>query len=217
MTLGPRKKKTGTTTFHGIESSWWFKIGICIVVFWNNPYNWVGFYPLIYPQRPGFFHCSPDCQGVKIGTRQTPIRLEWVAGFLGNIVRGHSMNLVVSTPLKNICPNGNLPQVGVKIKNIWNHHLVYQPKLPALLFTGNQSKFTIDFLVFDSGLQVGRNKRPRDPWRWMHPFIQKNTCLFGCWSQLCWCVSFDFQGRNKKLPKKKLLVFGKSESWSLRC
>ena len=32
--------------------------------------------------------------------------------------------LVVSTHLKNISQNGNLPQIGVKIKNIWNHHLV---------------------------------------------------------------------------------------------
>ena len=32
--------------------------------------------------------------------------------------------LVVSTPLKNTSQNGNLPQVGVKIKNIWNNHLV---------------------------------------------------------------------------------------------
>ena len=31
--------------------------------------------------------------------------------------------MVVSTDLKNISQNGNLPQVGVKIKNIWNHHL----------------------------------------------------------------------------------------------
>ena len=31
--------------------------------------------------------------------------------------------LVVSTPLKNISQNGNLPQIGVKIKNIWNHQL----------------------------------------------------------------------------------------------
>ena len=31
--------------------------------------------------------------------------------------------LVVSTPLKNISQNGNLPQVGVKIKNVWNRHL----------------------------------------------------------------------------------------------
>ena len=32
--------------------------------------------------------------------------------------------LVVSTHLKNISQIGNLPQIGVKIKNIWNHHLV---------------------------------------------------------------------------------------------
>ena len=31
---------------------------------------------------------------------------------------------VVSTHLKNISQIGNLPQVGVKIKNVWNHHLV---------------------------------------------------------------------------------------------
>ena len=30
---------------------------------------------------------------------------------------------MVSTHLKNISQNGNLPQVGVKMKNIWNHHL----------------------------------------------------------------------------------------------
>ncbi len=30
--------------------------------------------------------------------------------------------LVVSTHLKNISQNGNLPQIGMKIKNIWNHH-----------------------------------------------------------------------------------------------
>ena len=40
--------------------------------------------------------------------------------------------LVVSTPLKNISQNGNLPQIGVKIKNIWNHHL----KDNATLVTG---------------------------------------------------------------------------------
>ena len=31
---------------------------------------------------------------------------------------------LVSTHLKNISQNGNLPQIGMKIKNIWNHHLV---------------------------------------------------------------------------------------------
>ena len=28
----------------------------------------------------------------------------------------------ISTHLKNISQNGNFPQIGVKIKNIWNHH-----------------------------------------------------------------------------------------------
>ena len=37
--------------------------------------------------------------------------------------------LVVSTPLKNINQNGNLPQIGVKIKHSWNHH-------PDHLWTG---------------------------------------------------------------------------------
>ncbi len=32
--------------------------------------------------------------------------------------------LVVSTPLKNTSQNRNLPQIGVKIKHLWNHHLV---------------------------------------------------------------------------------------------
>ena len=32
---------------------------------------------------------------------------------------------MVSTHLKNISQIGNLPQKGVKIKNIWNHHLVF--------------------------------------------------------------------------------------------
>jgi len=43
--------------------------------------------------------------------------------------------LVVSTHLKNISQIGLLPQMGVKIKNIWNHHLVLNDlleyKLPS--------------------------------------------------------------------------------------
>ena len=37
---------------------------------------------------------------------------------------------MVSTQLKNISQNGNLPQIGVKIKTIWNHHLVNNQLLP---------------------------------------------------------------------------------------
>ena len=34
---------------------------------------------------------------------------------------------MVSTHLKNISQIGNLPQIGMKMKNIWNHHLDYPP------------------------------------------------------------------------------------------
>ena len=37
--------------------------------------------------------------------------------------RGEHFWLVVSTHLKNISQIGNLPQIGVNIKNIWNHQL----------------------------------------------------------------------------------------------
>ena len=36
----------------------------------------------------------------------------------------HGIWLVVSTHLKNISQNGNLAQVGVKIKNVWNHQVL---------------------------------------------------------------------------------------------
>ena len=32
---------------------------------------------------------------------------------------------MVSTHLKDIGQDGNLPQIGVKIKNAWNHHIVF--------------------------------------------------------------------------------------------
>ena len=36
---------------------------------------------------------------------------------------GYDNWLVVSTRLKNISQIGSFPQVGMKIKNIWNHRL----------------------------------------------------------------------------------------------
>ena len=46
--------------------------------------------------------------------------------------------LVLSTHLKNISQIGKLPQIGVKIKNVWNHHLVNEWKL------SNQTSDIID-------------------------------------------------------------------------
>ena len=37
--------------------------------------------------------------------------------------KGNYIWLVVSTHLNNISQNGNLPQIGMNIKTIWNHHL----------------------------------------------------------------------------------------------
>ena len=47
--------------------------------------------------------------------------------------------LVVSTHLKNISQNGNLPKIGVKIKNIWNHHLAVS--VGALLEENGQCSY----------------------------------------------------------------------------
>ena len=41
--------------------------------------------------------------------------------------------VVEPTHLKNISQIGNLPQIGVKIKNIWNHHL--EIEIPSLKLT----------------------------------------------------------------------------------
>ena len=57
---------------------------------------------------------------------QTPFRT--VPSILPTVVENWSHKvcwLVVSTRLKNISQNGNPPQIGVKIKDVWNHHLVW--------------------------------------------------------------------------------------------
>ena len=46
--------------------------------------------------------------------------------------------VVEPTPLKNISQNGNLPQIGVKIKNLWKHHLVYYTVLQKYIISPKQ-------------------------------------------------------------------------------
>ena len=41
---------------------------------------------------------------------------------------------MVSTHLKNIGQNGNLPQIGVKIKHVWNHHLDKHSEKERIVF-----------------------------------------------------------------------------------
>ena len=53
---------------------------------------------------------------VAINSSSRKVLKYFYAGLLKDILK---LNwLVVSTPLKNISQNGNLPQIGVKIKNI---------------------------------------------------------------------------------------------------
>ena len=67
---------------------------------------WMKMYLLLESIRNGDFPSNPCCFS---GGQFFDERLNW---------------LVVSSSLKNISQNGNLPQIGMKTKNIWNHHLV---------------------------------------------------------------------------------------------
>ena len=62
------------------------------------------------------------------GSEQRAIQIrKKMGGRRQNVIKNW---LVVSTHLKNSSQNGNLPQVGMKIKNIWNH----QPESSFLLW-----------------------------------------------------------------------------------
>ena len=58
-----------------------------------------------------------------MGWRVHEVIVTIVSKLVYNLFTGQNQPswLVVSTHLKNISQNGNLPQIGVKIKNIWNH------------------------------------------------------------------------------------------------
>ena len=69
--------------------------------------------------------------------------------------------LVVSTHLKNISQNGNLPQIGVKIKHIWNHHLACFEDLQSfknyeMTICACRSAPVIRWGCFSSQLLLGR-------------------------------------------------------------
>ena len=51
--------------------------------------------------------------------------------------------LVVSTHLKNISQIGSFPQVGMKIKNVWNHHLDTHPRAPFKVESRDSSTLAV--------------------------------------------------------------------------
>ena len=71
--------------------------------------------------------------------------------------------LVVSTHLKNISQIGNLPQIGVKMKTIWNHHLV---KLFLWIWinpTDESSKLYVNLVHGKYFLKLSMHHRSRVP------------------------------------------------------
>ena len=67
---------------------------------------------------------NPKCQRCFLGKASSG-RTHFQAPFLQHCTANqHSLIGGRATHLKNISQNGNLHQIGVKIKNIWNHHLV---------------------------------------------------------------------------------------------
>ena len=84
--------------------------------------------------------------------------------------------LVVSTHLKNISQNGNLPQIGVKINNFWNHHLVFKPFRGTVSL--NTRKDSSKIVSLDSKCQKeilveSWNRHPRNPWKpWVFLYPQ---------------------------------------------
>ena len=87
-----------------------------------------------------------------------------------SILQGEGNYLVVSTHLKNISQNGNLPQIGVIIKNIWNHHLGKIKKknrwIPFLASTSTRLTLQKYFCRAKSWCFLNRLwEFPGDPWR----------------------------------------------------
>ena len=80
---------------------------------------------------------------------------------------------MVSTHLKNISQNGNLPQIGVKIKNIWNHHL---GKVPTSIEHLLLSKWTDASERAETGV-LGAGWRQDDPdcWKWLQCCLLEAT------------------------------------------
>ena len=85
---------------------------------------------------------------------------------------------MVSTPLKNISQNGNLPQIGVKINNLWNHQ---QDDVVSLYQTVFGTLLCFVDAIGDSKLYLAQwlgipgNDARKVNFQYCHP-ITYNTC-----------------------------------------
>ena len=119
---------------HGCFLKWWYPQNTPKWSFFAGKPTVVGYHH--FRKHPhsfsGVYITTVNCYYIGFPTA-TFAPGPWARWRLGFVVGGVTVVgfpiifwLVVSTHLKNISQNGNLPQVGVKIKNVWNHHLVFQ-------------------------------------------------------------------------------------------
>ena len=130
----PRKRKKQPSNF----PLYWLVNRDPYSGFLYSLYNRVGFHPLYNLNNQGYFHCSDGkytAWFMVVSLQGIPWKVDNLLKIPYPLVYWSNYLFVVSTHLKNISQIGNLPQIGVKIKNIWNHHLdYYVPDAPCMYY-----------------------------------------------------------------------------------
>ena len=98
------------------------------------------------------------------------IHLRWLAGFQPSFSSLRFWTrifwlFVEPTHLKNISQNGNLPQVGMKLKNIWNHHLVFVVRIHQLFTIFKKSTIRQDGFVPRTSFCIPPGKNEHVSWK----------------------------------------------------
>ena len=99
---------------------------------------------------------------------------------------------MVSTHLKNISQIGSFPQIGVKITNIWNHHLVF-------------------LFIFNFCLEVPA-VADKNPSTWVTPLARKAAIGSGPTKIVIYFPQNVFQGPATKTPKNKIFGWWSDET-----
>ena len=115
---------------------------------------------------------------------------------------------MVSTPLKNIGQHGNLPQVGVKITNLWNHQPVIGYSNSSII-PSNVARFltfwcaisgeviTVSPSLTHTGIDEASVERP----------CEKQNDHFECKHAGTWCIRVSLS----------CLIYPESKRYSRRC
>ena len=124
---------------------------------------------------------------------------------------------MVSTPLKNISQNGKLPQIGVKIKHIWNHHLDYVDNVDGLpdspypwTFKTNiqQSCSPADGqLTWHGWPAAGPRDFPGETWPATSPGATHESYTFLCWNLKGWQATNHWTNKSTRVFRCYLGIF----------